>query len=214
MGEKLPDDCLDVPVVDVHGRIHCAHIAVGDAAGKPRELPPDRGISKQRRCANQGDRVVGREIAPVVFERRQAQRLNQCARRIAGDDVHLSFCERSVDERQVHGSRLRLELEAVRPEEPGVTVLALEELVPEPRSPLVYLSQVLDGAQPERLCVGASHEDRERVIEAQRIEDGHASARVEIARPLEGATRVVWHSLVQDCRDGGAGVLDVGIEIA
>ena len=116
--------------------------------------------------------VVRREVVPVVLEHRQVVGVDQAARRVAGDQIHLPLGERAVDQRQVHRPRRRGEVQAVASARPGIAVGALQELVAEAGAascaPAGAASSIV--CSPSRRGIVAADEDRERVLEAERIE--------------------------------------------
>ena len=147
--------------------------------GKPLERPPDLGVTKEGRRTDDRHRVVRRKVVTIVLERGQVKRVNECARRVARNDVHLLLRKRTVNQRQIHATRLAPELEPVCLDEPRIAVIALQEFVAEARSPSRrHRFQIVDRAQAESLRIVAANEDREGVVEPERARDGQAGARV------------------------------------
>ena len=62
------DDGGDVALVGVDLGVQTAHFGGGDLSGEVGEGRPELRKSGQRGLANDGDGVIGREIAVVVFQ--------------------------------------------------------------------------------------------------------------------------------------------------
>ena len=123
----------------------------------------------------------------AVIERRQVERVDQRARGVAGDYIHLFVRQCPVDERKVHGARLRSESQPVGPAQAGIPIVTLQKLVAESRRPAsCHRLQVIDRVQAECACVLRPHQDGEGVVEAERAQNGQAASSVQLARPREG----------------------------
>ena len=92
---------------EIDGGVQRPHVPIGHTAGQTRERAADGRLPQQRGRSNDRHGIVGRKIVAIVVERREVERVDQRARGVAGDDVHLAVRERPVDERQIHRARLR-----------------------------------------------------------------------------------------------------------
>ena len=80
-------------------------VAASSPAGEGREGLLQAGMGAERLRPRDRDRVVRREVAPIVLEHREAVGRDEPIRRAAHDEVHLLRQERRVEEAQVHLAR-------------------------------------------------------------------------------------------------------------
>src|SRR6266852_3532126 len=108
--------------------------------------------------------------------RHTIQRINQSVGGIPGDDIHLVFLERAVNQTQIHHVRLdgKAQMVSLRPS--PVAVGALEEFVPHADAPARRNGRNV-GYRAQMFAAGvfAAHHHREGVVEAERL--GHFEAK-------------------------------------
>ena len=213
--ETSRDDLRDVLVPRVGGVVHRLHVVGGDAARQALERGAHLRIAQQRRGARDRRRVVGRKVVPVVLELDEIEALDQAGRRVAGDEIDLAARQRAVAEREIHHAAARREPQAVRLRQAGIAVRPLEKLVAEARPPARRLPRrIVDRLEAERAGVAAAHENRERVVEAERRQQRASAPRVQIAHGREHRAGVRADRLMKDRRQRRAGVLDVDVDVA
>src|SRR5438552_47824 len=173
--EPLVRDRPDVALLHVRGRVEAAHLIVRELAAVLLQRTRERGVALERRDTHHRRRLVGREVAPVVLERDEAQRRDLPVGGIARDHIHLALRQGAVGAAQVHRGRRRGEAEPVDPGQPREAVGALEKLVAEARVPARrHPAQVRNRLQPVAPGVGRAHQDGERVVEPERREPAQA----------------------------------------
>src|SRR4029450_2737594 len=106
-------DIARLSALRVHGMIHPAHIRDGDPPAERYEGRLRLRVRKERGAPGDDRRIVRRKVALAVLEHRQLVGLDETAGRVAGDEVDLSFRERSIDERQIHGPGRLSEVQTV-----------------------------------------------------------------------------------------------------
>src|SRR6185295_15260727 len=153
---------------------------------------------------------------PVVFELNQSKFVDQPIRRIAGNQINLPAGKRLIAERQIHLARRLGELESVHPSEAWITVFSRHEILSETSSPTGCISRrVRDGLEIQSAGFDATHQNRKRVIEAERLEPFDIELRLVIALHLiVDLARIAYRFVLQDSGERRAGVLDVHINLA
>ena len=107
------------------------------------------------------------------------------------------------------------EPQAVRGSQPRITIGPLEKLVPEAGAPPRRLPRrIVDRSEPACPRVPAAHENRKRIVETERGQQGAAAARVQFAHGGKNRLRIADHRLMEDRGQRGARVLDVHVDVA
>jgi hypothetical protein len=152
----------------------------------------------------------------IVFKGDQAKRINQAVGGIAGDDVHLMLDEGAVDEAEVHDAGPPGEMEGVTFAPAAETVGALEEFVADPDAPLGSERRDIGNAvEVEILGVAAADDHSECVCEAERFGDFEVETLgIELLDAIVDGGGIACRRFVEDGGEGGAGVLDVEVELA
>ena len=168
--------------------------------------------------AHEGHGLVGREVMAVIIENREMKGLNGTVGGVGGDHVDLVRVESAVEETEVHGARVSIEAEAVGGFEAVKTVGTLLEFVTDTETHLRREGRGLaEGSDMEALGVVRANDHGERVVETKGWSGGDLVALlVEAADGCEDAVGVavggIGQGLLEDGGEGGAGVLDVGVE--
>ena len=164
--------------------------------------------------ADDGNRLVGREVVAVVFEHRQVQSRDQAVGGVAGDQVNLAGLQGAGEQAEVHDSWRGGEVQTVGCGQAAVTVGALHELVAESGTPVGGVGGGLgDGSQVEAARVFAPDFDGEGVVETE----GAADCQLEARRifSLDAGVDVFFAAgriLFEDGGQGGAGVFRVDVD--
>lgn len=171
----------------------------------------------ERGAADDGNGVVGREIAEIVFESDEVERVDEAVGGIAGDDIDLMIDESAVEKAEVHDVRSGGEMEGVPLAPAGEAVGALEEFVADADAPFgSYGREIGHGAEMETLGVFAADNHGKGVFETERFSKDEIEALgillFDAIIDLRGRVRA--GRFVEDGGEGGAGVLDVKIDIA
>lgn len=135
-GTKCPDNSDNIALPRVDFRIEMAHFGLADLASEVGESSAKLRIFFERGIANDGDRVVRREIMAIVLERDQVERVDETVSGIAGNDIDLPIDECTIDKSRIHdtGSCGKVKIVAIAPA--MKTVGALDELVTDSDAPL------------------------------------------------------------------------------
>lgn len=164
---EVPDDGDGIAMLGVDERVEMAHIVGGDFAGEISQGASELRKFFEREMANDGDGIIGREIAEVIVERNEMQRVNETVRGIAGDYVDLMIDKGAIEEAKIHDAGLRGKAEAVTIGPAAKTVGTLEEFITdadaESRS---YGGEVAHGAEVVAGGIGMAHDHGERICEA------------------------------------------------
>ena len=96
------DDGGGVLVLCVHGVVEAADVGGGEFACEIGEGGAKLGEAGERRLADDGDGIVGREVVAVVFEGDEAEGVDEAVGGVPGDDVDLTIDEGAVDEAEIH----------------------------------------------------------------------------------------------------------------
>ena len=106
------------------------------------------------------------------------------------------------------------ELEAVRPDQPGIAVGAVHEFRAEARADVAPVSQQIgDPPDSQPLGLVSPHQDREAVLEAEGIETDDVVAVLQLrSHSLEHRLGISLNGFLENRRQRGAGVFDVGVE--
>src|SRR6266436_1937647 len=104
-------------MLGVHGVVEVANVSGGELTGEIGEGGTKLGESRESGLADDGDGVVGREVAAVVLEGDKSKGIDEAIRGVARDDVNLMIDESAVDEAEVHdfGSSREMEIVAAAP---------------------------------------------------------------------------------------------------
>ena len=133
----------------------------------------------------------------------------------SGDNVHLLFFQRSIEQPQIHDARLGGEAQSIGVDEPVVAVGPLHEFVTEAGAPPACVRrQVGDGAQAQASGVAAAYHNREGVIESQRRSDFEVES-IPVAftnAPVHGSS-VARGRLAENGREGRPRILGVQIHL-
>ena len=214
--EEVAHHLSDLAVPDVSLVVHAPHLRLRDGAGQAVEGGAQLRARAQDRAPRHGHRLVGREEAPIVLELRQPELVDQAVGRVARDQVNLAAGERAVGERQIHLPRRRGEAQPVSPREARVTVLTRHEILPEARAPARRVPRrVRDRPQPEPPRLVTAHQDRERVVEAERREPLRVEPRgIALLDAAIDLARVGQRRLLEDRHQRRPRVLDVDVDLA
>ncbi len=215
-GAEGTDDGSGVLVLGVHRVVKAANIRGGEFISEIGEGRTKLGKFGERRLANDGDGVVGREVVAVVLESDKAEGINEAVGRVAGDDVHLMIDEGTINKAEVHDFGRSCEMEIVAVAPAAEAVGALEKFVADARAPLGGKGRnVGDFLQMEILRVIAADDHGESVFEAEGLSDFEMEALgVELFDAMVNGVRIALRGFVEDGGESGAGVLDVKIELA
>jgi hypothetical protein len=210
------NDGGSVKVLRIDGVVEAAHVGGGEFASEIGKGGAELGESFESGAANDGNRVIGRKVMAIVFKGDQAKRINQAVGGIAGDDVHLMLDEGAVDEAEVHDAGPPGEMEGVTFAPAAETVGALEEFVADPDAPLgSERRDIGNGVEVEIFGVAAADDHSECVCEAERFGDFEVETLgIELLDAIVDGGGIACRRFVEDGGEGGAGVLDVEVELA
>jgi len=159
------------------------------------------GILAQRFAPHQRHGFVGREIVAVVSELHEVEPGDAAVGRVAGGEVERAPGDGFVQKVPIHFARRVREVQIIRLDQPRISVSAVHELGSEAgadrRDVIAQVGNLFD---PQALGLRAPHEDRERVLEAERVEALDTVALAQLAHAAEHAPGVVHGRLVQDRR--------------
>ena len=169
------------------------------------------GGAPDERCS-----IVGRKVVLVVDEDNKTERADQTICRIACDEVDLAVRDCLIRERQIHHSGRTRKLKTVSFRQPRITIFTLDELVTEPCDPLTRMRGCIrDSLDVHAVRVGFPHNDREGVVETERL--GPLNTKAGVIRGFDGvvyAGRIVYRRLLENRRQPGPCVFHIHVELA
>ena len=185
-----------------------------DLVGEPVEDAAERRVPLQGFATDERDGLIGGEEAAVVLEHDKVERDDPPIGRVARGQVERATRHGLVEQVAVHLARGVGKIEVVGPDQARIAVGAVHELGAETGADRVeVVAEVGDCPDAKLLGLCAAHQERKRVLEAERVEAAHPVATFKgRADPVEHSAWVVVGGLVEDGRQGGPGVLDVGIK--
>lgn len=160
----------DITLLGVDLGVEMTHFLGGDFAGEIGEGGAELREFFEGGLADDGDGVVGREIAEIVFKSKEMEGVDEAVGGIAGDDIDLMIDQGAIEEAEVHDLRRGREMEAVTLAPPGEAVGALEEFVADADAPWGNDGgEIGHGVEMEFLRVVAADDHGEAVFEAERF---------------------------------------------
>lgn len=214
---EVADDDGHVALGGIHLGVEMAHVGGGNFSGEIGEGGAELGKLREGRLADDGDRVVRREVMAVVFEGEDGKSVEGAIGGIAGDDVHLMSEKRAIEEAEVHNGGSRGEMEVVAIAPAAEAVGALEEFVADAGAPLGSESgDVGGGAEMQAIGVLAADDHGEGIFKTERLGQlkRKALSILLFDAAVDGGGAIRAGGFVENGGESGAGVLDVEIEIA
>ncbi len=170
-------------------------------------------MSRESLFAHDRNRVVGREVALIIFKHDETLRRDEAVGRAAHGQVDLVVFEGLVEKAQVHLDRSLSKLEPVSTREGGETVLPFQKLSEHAQSkPVRNLHQIGDPAEAKPLAVALSNHQSEVVFVPEGREDGDSESGVVGFQGSEDEGAVGLLRSFEDVHERGPGVFNVDVQ--
>jgi hypothetical protein len=210
-------DCDGVPLVDIDLRIQVSNVRSRDFAAKFSEGGAQSRKFREGIVADNGHRVVGREIVLIVGQRNKMQGFDGPVGGVARDDVDLPADECAVDQPEIENRRRSGETKIVSFCKAREAIGPFQKFVADTDAPFwCKRRDVREFLEVEVLRIIAADNHSESVFETEGFGDGQMEAvGIELFHSLicGGGVIVLWGFVEHRC-ERGAGIFDVKVERA
>src|SRR5207302_991612 len=212
---EFPSQRSGIALLGIDGIVHLRHFPVRKFAAQDVQSAAHLRMLAKGGAPKDGHSLIRWKEVAVIVQYDHTKRDNESVGRTAGDNIHLMFLERPVEQTEIHDAGRGSKLQSVDARQARVAVGTLHEFVAKSGAPSCSVrDQVRDGAQLEARGIFTANDDREGIVESERRADFKTEAiPVGISNRPVDRVRIVGRGFAQYSREGRAGIFSVEVHL-